>query len=405
MLRYYPVAFKVHQHILKKEVMARTKTLTTRPSVDRDELADLIIEVANKTQKDGSRVAFYLDEQEDPSMITDWVSTGSTMLDLAVSNRKNGGLPAGRICSFSGLESTGKSLLCAHLLANTQKKGGVGVMIDTEFAAAPDFWHAVGVDIPKLPYLNLITVEEIFSKIESFVGTVRKSNKDRLLTIVVDSLAQASTEKEMESDHGVDGYNTAKSIIVSKALRKIMGLIAKQRILLVFTNQLRMNMKATAFSDPYIEPTGKALAFGSSVRIRLSNAGQIKDKSGSIIGNECKAVVLKNRCGPPKRVATFELHFDSGIQDLKSWLDFLKKDGMITGDTRGWNFSLPENSVKYANEKFKLSTSEFIEKVNSDEGFKDAVYSMICEKQIMKYRDPNSKIDEETQIEDSVEDE
>ena len=354
--------------------------------VDRDELADIIVNAANKLNKDGAKVASYLDEGEDASMITDWISTGSTLLDLAIANRKNGGLPCGRTVSFSGLEGTGKSLFCAHIIAATQKKGGMGVMIDTEFAAAPDFWRAVGVDISKLPYINLVTVEEIFSHIEHYVGVVRKSDSNRILTIVVDSLAQASCETEMESDHGKDGYNTGKAIIVSKALRKMTGLLAKQKILLVFTNQLRFNMKAAGFGDPYIEPTGKALAYGCSVRVRLSNIKQIK-KGEFIIGNKCKAVVIKNRMGPPKRVANFEIHYDSGIQDLKSWLDFLQEHQFISGSSAKW-------TLKIASGEYKLSTQEFVDKVNTDPAFKDEIYTIICDHQIMKYRDPNSKIEE-----------
>ena len=115
--------------------MAKGKSVHVEGEVDkiqkieRDELAELIINSANKIQKDGAKVAYYLDEQEDASMITDWVSTGSTLLDLAISNRKNGGLPCGRTVSFSGLESTGKSLFCAHTLAETQRRGGMGVMM------------------------------------------------------------------------------------------------------------------------------------------------------------------------------------------------------------------------------------------------------------------------------------
>ena len=365
--------------------------------VERDELADLIVEAANKAQKDGSKVAFYLDEQEDPSMICDWVSTGSTLLDLAVSNRKDGGLPVGRIVELNGLEGTGKSLIAAHIIASTQKKGGVGVMIDTEFAAAPAFWAAVGVDVTKLPYINLITVEEIFGQIENFIGVVRKCDNDKLLTIIVDSLSQASCETEMESEHGKDGYNTSKAIIISKALRKITGLIGKQRILVIFTNQLRMNMSAMAFGDKYVVPGGKAMGYAASVRVRLNNTGAIK-KGNAIIGNECKAVVTKNRMGPPKKVALFEIHFDSGIQDLKSWIDFMKEHKMISGSSSSWTFDLPSG-------KHKLSTTEFVEKVNTDASFKEEVYTMICNTQIMKYRDPNSKIVEDVEADDSVEDE
>jgi recombination protein RecA len=363
--------------------------------VDRDELAVLIVDAFNKSQKDGSKVAYFLDEQEDPSMVSDWVSTGSTLLDLAISNRKNGGLPSGRIVELSGLESAGKSLIAAHILANTQKKGGLGIMIDTENAAAPDFWTSVGVNIKDLVYSNLVTVEEIFSKIEQAIGLARKTFPDKLITIIVDSLAQASCETEMESEHGKDGYNTSKAIIISKACRKIVGLIGKQRILVIFTNQLRMNMNAMAFGDKFITPGGKAIGFASSVRIRLSNVGSIKNSEKEVIGNVCKAVVTKNRMGPPKRYAQFEIHYDSGIQDLSSWLDFLKEKTIISGTKAGYLFKLSSGEIK-------LSTSEFVKKINEDASFKDEIYSIICDKRIMEYRDPNSKIVEDIETDGSV---
>lgn len=362
--------------------------------VERNELAELIVKTMNKSQTDGSRVAYFLDEQEDPSMVVDWISSGSSLLDLAISNRKNGGLPVGRIVELNGLEGTGKSLICAHIIASTQKKGGVGVYIDTEFAAAPDFWTAVGVNIPHMVYANLVTVEEIFSKIEEIIGVVRKSDSDVLTTIVVDSLAQASCETEMESAHGKDGYNTSKAIIISKALRKITGLIGKQRILVVFTNQLRMNMNAIKFGDKWVVPGGKAMGFAASVRVRLGSTGALK-RSNKVIGNNCKAVVTKNRMGPPKRMAMFEIHFDSGIQDLKSWLEFLKENGYARKVDDKYNIKLPSETVK-------LTVPEFVEKINTDQKFKDEVYDVIASEYIMKYRDPNSQIQEDLEVDDTA---
>lgn len=375
---------------------ATTIDETNYRTVERDELAELIVQAANKSQKDGAEIACFLDGQDDPQMVSDWISTGSTLLDLAISNRKDGGLPVGRIVELNGLEGTGKSLLAAHILANTQKKGGVGVMIDTEYAAAPAFWTAIGVNLKTLAYVRLVTVEEIFSQIENYIGVVRKSNKDRLLTIVVDSLAMASCETEMASEHGKDGYNTSKAIIISKALRKITGLIGSQRILVIFTNQLRMNMdNKMGFGDKYIVPGGKAMGFAASVRVRLTSTGQVKNSEKQTIGNDCKAVVTKNRMGPPKRTASFEIHFDSGIQDLKSWIEFMKDNGLITGNAREWTFKLPSGT-------HKLSTKEFVDKVNADLAFKDEVYTVICDKQIMKYRDPNAKIEEDSTVDNTV---
>jgi recombination protein RecA len=197
-------------------------------------------------------------------------------LDIAISNRKDGGLPVGKFVELTGLEGTGKSLVSAHIVADTQKKGGIAVYIDTENAAAPEFWKSLGVDLKELLYVPAETVEEIFEKMERIVGIVRKSDKGRILTIIVDSVAAASTKAELESDHGKDGYATGKSIIISKAMRKITNMMGKQKVLVVFTNQLRQNLNAMAFGDKYVVSGGKSLAYHCSVRVRLSNSGKLK---------------------------------------------------------------------------------------------------------------------------------
>jgi len=331
-------------------------------------------------------------------MVSDWISTGSSLLDLAISNRKNGGLPVGRICELSSQESVGKSLICAHILANTQKMGGYSALIDTENAAAPEFWKSIGLDIRNLGYMQLYTVEDIFSTLEQIIGTTRKYNENQLVTIVVDSLSQASSETEMESAHGKDGYNTSKAIIISKACRKIVGLIGKQRILVVFTNQLRMNMNAIGHMDKWVVPGGKAMAFAASVRLRLNNMGKLKGSYQKIIGNNCKAVVTKNRMGPPHRSALFPIHFDSGIQNLQSWLEFLKENGFAKKVDEKYNIKLPSDTVK-------VTVPEFVEKINTNQQFKDEVYDVIASEYIMKYRDPNSAIIENVEVDETVEDE
>jgi recombination protein RecA len=372
--------------------------VTKVEKVERSELAELVHKALNKASADGSKVAYFLDEEEDPSMVTDWISTGSTLLDLAISNRKHGGLPVGRIVELSSQEAAGKSLICAHILAETQKMGGYGVLIDTENAAAPEFWKSIGLNIRNLGYVPLYTVESIFAKIEEVIGIVRKHDKKQLVTIVVDSLSQASSEVEMESEHGKDGYNTSKSIIISKACRKITGLIGQQRILVVFVNQLRMNLAAVGHQDKWIVPGGKAMAFAASVRLRLSNMGKLKGAGQKIIGNKCKVVVTKNRMGPPHRAGLFEIHYDSGIQDLTSWLDFLKDNGFARKDGDKYAIKLPSGTVK-------LTTREFLEKIHAEQTFKDEVYDVIATDYIMKYRPANSQILEGLEVEESSVDE
>ena len=235
-----------------------------------DELAGVLADSLNKKFKD-YKVAYFLDGvQETPTDIKEFISTGSTMLDLAISNRPNGGIAVGRITELNGLESSGKSLVGAHLLKETQKKGGVAVYIDTETAVSEDFLEVIGVDINNMLYLHLETVEDIFEAIEEIVTKVRESDKDRLVTILVDSLAAATTKVELEADFDKDGWATSKAIVISKAMRKITQMIGRQRIALVFTNQLRVKLGAM-FGDPYTTSGGKALPFHASTRIRLKN--------------------------------------------------------------------------------------------------------------------------------------
>ncbi len=131
-----------------------TNSMAKKNVDTKDDLAEVLAESINKKSDEG-KVAFFLDAQEDPTQILDWISTGNDLLDLAISNRPNGGVPVGRITELTGLEASGKSLVCAHLLANTQKKGGISVFIDTEYAVSPEFLSAIGMDVSKMLYINL----------------------------------------------------------------------------------------------------------------------------------------------------------------------------------------------------------------------------------------------------------
>ena len=361
------------------------KKKTEKDSTKRDELAELLANELNKSNKDGGKIAYFLDEEENPADITDWISTGSSILDLAISNRPNGGLPVGKMVEFNGLEGTGKSLVSAHICAETQRKGGIAVVLDTENAAAPEFWKSLGVDLKNLLYVQVDTVEEIFENMEKMIGIVRKSNKDRILTLIVDSVAAASTKAELESDHGKDGFATGKSIIISKAMRKITNMIGKQKVLTVFTNQLRQNLNAMAFGDKYVVSGGKALAYHCSVRVRLNNTGKLK-KGEEVIGNECKAVVIKNRMGPPQRQASFDIYFDSGIADYGSWIKVLKETNLVKQGGAYYTYKKDDGS------EWKFQSKDFVETMKTNKELSEEIYLKICEEIIMKYKDPNSVI-------------
>ena len=354
-----------------------TKSKKPVPSADRDELAELIAESLNKTFKEDGQVAYFLDGGEDtPTDFTDFISTGATMLDIAVANRPHGGIAVGRITELTGLEGSGKSLVGASMIADTQRRGGIAVLIDTETAVNPEFFAAVGINMKKLVYAHLVTVEDIFEAVVDIIEKVRTSDtKDKLVTIVVDSVAAASTKAELEGTFAKEGYGMEKAYLISKAMRKITGLIGRQRIALVFTNQLRQKLNAPAFSDPWTTSGGKAIAFHASTRIRLSQTGKLKDSDGNIVGVSVKADVVKNRLGPPHRKAEFNIYFNRGIDDYSSWLDVLSENNIVK-KSGAW--------YSYNDEKFQ--SKEFPTFLEADAERKETFYNAICDSLIMKYQ-------------------
>lgn len=362
-----------------------------------DELADLF--------DDGT--TYTLDDLTAPIHVNDWISTGSSILDLYISNVPNGGIPVGRITEFTGLEQSGKSLICAHILAETQKKGGVGILLDTEMAVHSGFFEAIGVDTKRLFISNPDTVEEIFEYIENFIERIRKKHSDRLVTIVVDSVAGVSTERELDSDYGKDGYATDKAIIISKALRKITKMIGTQRIALVFTNQLRQKMNAQPFSDQWTTSGGRGIGFHSSVRVRLNKGNKIRSTIKGqkvVVGIEANAKVYKNRLGPPERECTFNILFDRGIDDYGSWIKVMK--GYDIGRKKGtyWVYDLLSEETGEVIEEWQFQSKDFVERMESDPVMKQAIYKDICNALIMTYTDRNTAPLEDTETDSDGED-
>lgn len=355
---------------------------TTKKKVVEDngeELALNIVDALNKTFKDG-QVAYIIGQEDTPTDLTDFVGTGSSLLDLAISNRPFGGIACGRITELTGLEGSGKSLIAAHMMANVQKEGGVVVLLDTENAVNPEFFEAIGLNLGQMVYAQPDTVEDIFVMIETIIARVReKQNNDKKIIIVVDSVAASPTKQESESDYDKDGYATGKAIILSKAMRKVTQLIAKQKIALVFTNQLRQKMNAPAFSDPWTTSGGKAIAFHASVRLRSAITGKIQNKDKQVIGVSVKVSVIKNRLGPPYRTAEFNVYFDRGIDDLDSWLKFCKDKGIMkTAGAYVKYESLDGTEHQFAGKDFKKFLSE-------NNTLQSEIYNRMCETIIMSY--------------------
>ena len=357
-----------------------------------DELANVLAESLNKKFKKDGKVAYFLDGSEStPTDLTEWISTGSSLLDLAISNRPNGGIPVGRITELTGLEASGKSLLAAHLLANTQEKGGLAVYIDTENAMNEDFLRAIGIDLEKMLYIQLEAIEDIFDVIENIITKVKESDKNKLVTIVVDSVAAATTKVEQAADYEKDGWATSKAIILSKAMRKITQMIGRERVALIFTNQLRVKL-GVSFGDIYTTSGGKAIGFHASCRLRLKAVGQIKAKINGfeqVIGIKTRAKIVKNRMGPPLREAEFHILFESGIDDYGSWLQVMKDYGLITIGGAWYTFT-----DETTGEQIKFLSKDFVSKILNDPKRKQYIYDKICKELVMNYKAENIGIDD-----------
>jgi len=367
---------------------------------EKDELAGIIADELNKQFKH-QQVAYFLEEGGNPTDVTGWISTGSTMLDLAIANKPNGGVAVGKITELNGLEGSGKSLIGSHLLASTQKQDGIAVYIDTESAVSQEYLRAIGVDTSKMLYVHLETCEEIFDTIETIVTKIRESNKDKLVTILVDSLAAASTKQEMDADFDKDGWATAKAIIISKAMRKVTQMIARQKVALVFTNQLRQKL-GVMFGDPWTTSGGKALPFHSSTRVRFKNAGQIKDGNKVTIGIKIKGQVIKNRLGPPMRTVEFPLYFDKGIDDFGSWLTVMKEHKLIKVGGAWYTLQHCDTETGELIKEYKFLSKDFEKLMLENQELKDYCYGLICDACILKYDSKELGIDDVTETEESV---
>ena len=355
-----------------------------------DSLANTLADSINKQFKGQAlKTAFFLAGDNDaPTHVTEFISSGCSMLDLAISNRPNGGFPVGRITEVTGLEASGKSLLAAHTLAETQKRGGLAVYIDTEAATSAEFLEAIGADLKTMLYVPLETIEEIFETIETIVEGVRKSDTDRLVTIVVDSIMGASTKIEMAAEYDKDGYATSKSIILSKAMRKVTNWIARERICLIFTNQLRTKL-GVSFGDQWTTAGGKAIPFHASVRLRLKNTGQIKAKINGveqIVGSKTNVQVVKNRIGPPHRKVDYEIYYDSGIDNYGGWLAIMKTFDIVTQAGAHYTLQDVDHETGESFGEVKFQSKNFIDKVINVPEIKERLYNRICDAYIFKYQ-------------------
>ena len=315
----------------------------------------------------------------------DAIPTGALSLDVALGI---GGIPKGRIVEIYGPESSGKTTLALHLIAEAQKKGGEAAFIDAEHALDPVYAKHLGVDINNLIVSQPDTGEQALQIVEALVRS------GAIDIVVVDSVAALVPKAEIDGDMG-DSHVGLQARLMSQALRKLTGIVNKSNTVIVFINQLREKV-GVMFGNPETTPGGRALKFYSSVRLDIRKVENLK-QNGEVIGNRARVKVVKNKVAPPFREAEFDIIYGKGISksgnilDLAVSLDIIEKSGAwfsYNGDRIGQG---RENAKLYLEENLDVM-NEVEEKVRKH--FDEAFEKSFIEDETNEIEEENEDLDE-----------
>jgi recombination protein RecA len=342
-----------------------------------------IREMINK--KAGIEVAYNL-EEDNPTDVIEWISTGSEVLDSIICRGKKAGIPVGKITELAGTEASGKSYFAAQIAANAQKMGYTVVYFDSESALDSEFLKKAGCNVPEIIYTQATSIEFVLETIEQLLS---EPEAERML-FVLDSFAFTPSLADIEGDFNPQSSMAVKPRIMSKGLAKLIQPIANKKSAFLVLNQLKQNivMGPTAHTEmlinPFIAPGGKALAYAYSLRIwltpRKSKSSYVTTETGFRIGSETKCTLKKSRFGTEGRECSLKLLWGGEkvrVSDEEAWLEIISKSDKVTTGA-WWNIKLPNGTEK------KFRSASFGQELEDTE-FKEAVLKIVEDELITKF--------------------
>lgn len=318
-----------------------SKTMAEKSTANEGKLKALGLAMDQITKQFGDGSIMKLGEAK--KVDVELLSSGSLSLDIAL----GGGYPKGRIIEIYGPESSGKTTLTLHAIAEIQRQGGTAAFIDAEHALDPAYAKRLGVDTDNL----LVSQPDNGEQALEIVETLVRSNAVDL--VVIDSVAALVPQAEIDGDMG-DSHMGLQARLMSQALRKLTGIINKSKATVIFINQIRMKI-GVMFGNPETTTGGNALKFYASVRADIRRTGQIKE-GDEIIGNRTKVKIVKNKIAPPFRTAEFDIMYNEGISKTGDVLDLAVQYGVV-GKSGAW-FDYADGKIGQGREATKKYLKE-----------------------------------------------
>ncbi len=321
--------------------MATVHKIVERFEMDKEKALDSALSQIERSFGKGSIMKL---GQDSPVMEIESVSTGSIGLDVALGI---GGLPKGRIIEIYGPESSGKTTLALHVVAEEQKKGGICAFVDAEHALDPAYAKKLGVNLDELLISQPDAGEQALEITETLVRSGAVS------VVIVDSVAALTPRSELEGDMG-DMQMGAQARLMSQAMRKLTGSISRSNCMVIFINQIRMKI-GVMFGSPETTTGGNALKFYSSVRLDIRRIGALKDRD-EVVGNSTRVKVVKNKVAPPFKQVEFDIMYGEGISKTGELIDLGVKLGIV--EKSGSWFSYGEERIGQGRENAKSFLKE-----------------------------------------------